>query len=172
MARGFRRGMTKQNVLSDLSQEEIARIKAQRAFDEIPVGSLTWKLALYNDSLRVQLRTTQVLVTKRLWNIQRAKAKILVLEAQLSSGSVTEKLADGSRMMTREEAEVDVVANEWLARGEAEAIPKLLAEIRSLVGHIDIAKNVILTAEDFEVYATKVLGQLRQFGYDVLAGIA
>lgn len=179
--KGFRQGIDKKEMLSatkqnqvimdffkSLTKEEIVRLKEARKFDEIKPGTITYKIALYLDSLRINMRTHKSTIMKRLWNLQNINDNTRRLRDQLESGKITEQLKDGMTM-NKYEVKTELVHQEWVAIGEAEAIPQTLGELRGLVGHFDVVKQVIMTEEQFNEYAIGIIKKLRELGHEVLS---
>lgn len=178
--KGMRDGVDKEKLLKEakanaelvdfvksITKEEVERLVESRKFDNIEPGTLTYKIALYLDSLRRDLREKKMTIYKRLWNIRNVNNTSLRLNEQLKSGKITEILKDGVTMNAFE-VTTELKHQEWLAVGEAEVIPQTLAEIRGLVGHFDVVKQVIMTEEQFDEYAGGILKELKELGYEVL----
>lgn len=170
MAKGFRPGMKERidEERASISKEELERIKKQREFDSIKQGTYTYKIALFSDQLRQNMYKHKSVVENRLWNVHNLLNNITRLEEQLKSGNITEKL-DNELVMNDIEVKTLIQKNKWLLEGEARAIPLELGLLRSVVGHLDVAKNVIMTEEEFETYAENVLKRLADAGYEPLA---
>lgn len=165
--KGFREGRTQEELFKNsITKEEAERIRQQREFDKIVPGSLTYKMALFNDQLRQQLRRAKSVVEHRLWNVGNIQNTNDRLKQQLLSGHITEEIKPGV-FMNENEINSLIQKNNWLLRGELFDIPRELADLRAVVGHIDITKKVIMTEEEFDDYVRWVQGELAKRGYEL-----
>jgi hypothetical protein len=155
--------------VKSLTKEELARVKETREFDTIKPGSPTWRVALYNDSLRQQHRLITSTIKKRVWAIDDIQNKILRLEEQVKTGKITEELKPGITM-TAEEVQTLIQHSRWLQEGEVRSIPKSLAELRSIVSHKDVAKNTILSMQEFDSYVKELEETIKKKGYELFEG--
>ncbi len=64
-----------------------------------------------------------------------------------------------------------VEANARQEYAEVEAIVKDLANLRGVVGHKDLAGNVIMSSEEFEARVVDVVEKLKAYGYDVFKDV-
>jgi hypothetical protein len=157
--------------VKSLTKEELARIKETREFDTIKPNTPTWRVALYNDSLRQQHRLITSTIQKRLWTIDDVQNKILRLEQQLLPGSkITEELKPGVTM-TEDELRTLIQHSSWLQEGEVRAIPKSLADLRSIVAHKDVAKNTIISMPDYDAFVERIEKIVKQKGFDLFEGL-
>lgn len=174
-----RKGIDKKKMLKDakeneelvrfiksLTKEEIQRIYDARAYDDIKPGTPTHKIALQCDALRRSMRKTKATIDKRVWSIGDLQNKINRLQSQLDSGKITEELKDGITM-NEHELTTEIQHYKWTKDGEFYALFNLLAELRGVVGHKDVAKNVILTLEEFDDYVKQLNERVKKFGYDL-----
>jgi len=170
--KGFRPGIDKKQIMKGMTDADWQRIKAQKEFETIKEGTVTWKLALYCDTLRKLTRKHKLDIMHKLWNIRNVQRTNKRLQAQLDKGPdfITEK-TDKGVLMNETEVKILIDYNTWLERGDAEYIPQVLAEIRKFVGNIDYSREVVLSEQEFERYAKEVLDELTSYGYDLLADI-
>ncbi len=167
--KGFRKGM-KDKVLDKaregITPEELERIKQQREYDSIEPGTFTHKLALHLDALQKQKRQNKIDIDKRMWNITNVLNEKRRYEEQLESGKIYAKLKDDVTMNQYEVAS-SIKQCDWIALGEVRAISELLADLRSVVGRHDLAKNVILNIQQYDNYVDRVKQELETLGYDI-----
>jgi len=151
--------------IKSLTKEEIQRVRDTRDYDEIKPHTPAWRVALYNDSIRSALRLKKSTIRKRILTIHDLTNNITRLKDQLESGKITEEIKTGIRMNERE-VESLIRQNSWLRDGEVEAIPRTLAEMRGLVGHKDVARNIVMSKEEFDKYVQDIEDDVKsQFGY-------
>lgn len=154
--------------IKSLTKEEVKWIKEQREFETIKPGTWTYKIAVVNDAIRSNIRQLKSKLNKRLWNIEDITNKIERLNEQLRTGEIYECVKDGMTM-TKEELTNFIQHHEWLRKGEVDAIPMNLAEIRALVGHKDVARQVVMTVEEFDKMVGEVYEKLKAKGYDIFS---
>jgi len=168
---GFRTDKTKEDAIEglrkSLTKEELERIKEQRAFNDIKPDTYTYKIALHLDALKQDLRTKQMQVYKRVWNVENIDNSIKNCKTQLETGNITETLPDSDTLMTKRELETYIKHQEWLKLGEVRAIPKDLAGVRALVGHKDLIGNLIFTEGEFDRYFEKIENELQYLDHSM-----
>lgn len=152
------------SFVKSLTKEEIKQIKEQREFEDIKTGSYTYKIALLGDSIRSNLRTLKLKISKRLWSIDDLTNNIRRIKVQLESKLITEKLKTGE-VMTEPELITYMQHHEWLREGEVVAIPISLAEMRAYVGHKDIVRNVVMSEDEFNLYVAGLESELAKRGF-------
>ena len=152
--------------IKSLTKEEIKRIRETREFETIKVGTPTYKIAILCDQLRQSLRTTKAHIAKRLWTIDSLSNNIDRLQLQLTTGEITEQMKQGI-IMNKEELSSLIQHNRWLKDGEFSAVYALLADLRGLVGHKDLAKKVIMTIEEFDKFVLDIETYLKKYGYNL-----
>lgn len=153
-------------MVETLTKEEMERILQQREYDTIEEGTPTYKIAVMCDTLRQNQRRLKGTISKRIWTISDVANTINRLQMQLDSGTVTEKLKDGVTM-SQNELNVLINHNKWAKDGEFYALFPLLAELRALVGHKDVARNVIITQEKFDEYVDFIAAEVEMYGYNL-----
>lgn len=169
--KGFRDGVSKEDILKDLTKEDWERLAEQKRFQELDPESIGYKVAVYSDGLRAQVRERKEKIRKRLWNIKNLQNNVTRLQVQLRKGNITEELKPGV-LMNEAEVKSQIQHNKWVMEGEARDVPKILAEIRGIVGTRDVAKNVVISEEEFEEYAGEVLDELEKLGFKPLNEVA
>lgn len=154
------------DFVGSLTKEEIQRIRDTREFDEVKPGTPTYKIAVLCDSLRQSMRRTLFTIDKRVWSIDDLQNSIRRLEIQLVTHNITETMKNGI-VMNESELKSLIQHNKWLKDGEFFALYQLLAELRGVVGHKDVARNVIMTIEQFDAYVLELSEKLKAYGYSL-----
>jgi len=166
--KGFREGIDKQSLMKSMTKEDWSRIEEQKKFEMVKKGSFTERLVLYLDGIREIIRSKQLLIDKRIWNVRDIQNGIRRKKIQITSGTITEKLKDGITM-TAEELNTQIMYEQWMVRGEVHSIASILGEIRGVVGHNDVAKKVVMSEDEFNSYADKVVMQLKEMGHELFS---
>lgn len=152
--------------VKSLTKEEMIRIKQVREYNEIKVGTPTYKIAILCDAIRSQIRMLRAKITKRLYSIDNLTNNIARLETQLETGKITEILKS-NMIMNSFEIKSLIQHNEWLRQGEVDAIPMALADLRALVGHKDVARNIIMDQDVFDKLVLDIEQRLKIKGYNM-----
>ena len=177
MMKDERKGVSKDNIVKEAKQNEelysfvksltaaeIQRIKSMRDYDAIKPDTPTWKIAILCDDLRQNKRRLMSTVTKRLWTIGDLGNNMDRLNVQLTSGNITEIMKNGLPMNSFELKSL-IQHNRWLRDGEFHALFPLLAELRGLVGHLDVARKVIMSQEQYDDYVLSIANSCKSYGY-------
>ena len=167
---GFRKGQKEkalESLRAKLTKEELARIEEQREFLNLDEGTWAYKIALHLDSIRQTLRKFQFDIDKTLWSIKNTQNNINRCQAQLKSGTITEILKD-TTLMNEDELRANMEYLKWTQEIEVNEIPKLLGQLRMLVGHQDLKRQTILSSEQFEKYVEDTILKLQGLGFDLL----
>lgn len=154
------------NFVKSLTKEEINRVKEVREFETIEPHTPTWKIALLCDTIRKNIRKKKSDIHKRMINIQDLTDVINRLKVQLASGLITEEVKTGMKM-NEDELKSLIQHHDWTRTGEVNDIPKMLGELRVLVGHKDVLGKVILSQEAFDQLVTDYEMDLKSKGYDL-----
>lgn len=149
-----------------LTKEEISRIKEIRSFEELPLGSVSRKIALLNDALRRKRDQIKLTIKKTIWNIEDNTNMMRRLDRQIENDKITEKLKDGVTM-TKSEVETMRRHQGWVRDSQANALVPFLGDLRTVVGIKDYDKNVILSLEEFDKYVLQVAEDVSRFGYNL-----
>ena len=153
-----------EELRKNLTKEELERIDHQREFDKINPGTAAYRMGVAVDPLRRQWLAAKSSIQKHLWNVDNITNQIRRLKAQLVVKNITEELKPGV-YMNEHEMEAQIAHAGWLLEGEVNAIAPQLWQIRGVVGQHDLAKEVIVTEEQFDEYVRDVEKQLKGFGY-------
>lgn len=169
MSKGFRDGQKekmRKDVFDSLSDEDVEHIKAGKDFENVKAGTKAYSIALFCDTLRLQLYRDKNVVEKSLINIRNARNSIRRLKTQLLSNAITEQVKEGV-FMNEDEMNSLIGHNEWLLKAEVYGLPQILSSIRGVVGHMDHARTIVLTEEEYEAYVFKIEGYLLDLGYEM-----
>ena len=139
----------------ELTKEEQKRIEETRKFDALTPGTIAYRLALENDTLVVGKTKAELEIRKTLFMVQKAKNEIRRLEVQLASGNITEEFEPG-KLMTHDEVDNLIYQKKFLRDAWILDLPKHLMQLRAYVGYKDVAKNIILSEEEFETSCNQV----------------
>ena len=161
-----RRKRALEELRSTMTEEELERAKQIREFNDLQPNTLSYSIALFNDQLRQNRIVEETKVVQRLLTMKNLYNHAERMKEQFTSRIVTEQLTDGVTMNLHE-LEVVAQREQWLMKGEAVAIIRCLAELRSIVGHKDIATNIVLTQEEFDNYASKTIEEIKTLGFDL-----
>lgn len=169
MSKGFRKGKEeelKTKLRESLTDEELQRIEQARAFEECKKGTFSYDLALNQDMVRRQIRELKDNINLMLWNIENIiNVKSRCLD-QIHSGEIIEPL-DDKRIMNENELKTYMKKCERDALREVRGIATALAKLRTFVGLHDIAKNVLLTMEQYDSFVETVKEELSENGYEI-----
>jgi hypothetical protein len=161
-----RKAKALEELRSTLTHDEISRIDEQRKFDEITPGTPTYRMALHNDGLRAQARMCKSIIEKQRWNIRQLQQANDRLKKQILSGNITEEVRDGVTM-TPAEVETLIWKNNWNINSEVLSIPMTLAELRGIVGHMDVARRIVMTQEQFDAYVAEIESHVKEAGFNL-----
>ncbi len=150
----------------NFSNAEVARIKEQRKFDDIKPNTFTYDLALHLDALRRNYRTQTRQISEILLSIESILNNVVRCREELESEHITTELKDGVKM-SKSEMMTHIRHQLWVCLGQAQSIAPILAEIRALVGHKDLAGNLILTEEQYMQYVIEIRNRMKELGYDL-----
>jgi hypothetical protein len=106
-------------------------------------------------------------IDKRIWNIDDLTNSIRRLELQQTTGNITEVMKDGTTVMNKFELASLIQNHKWLRDGEFNGLYSLLAELRASVGHKDVAKNIVMTEEQFDSLVTQISETVKKYGYNL-----
>ena len=146
---------------------ELERIKEQRKFDLVERDTLTWKIALHLEHVRLQVKEIKNTITKRLWVITDHQDDIDYMEVQVKSGKIVETGKDGE-VLTPAKVISSIEQLKWMKNAEPEVIVKNLSELRAYADNKDYSGKTIISIEEFDEYAIGILDKLKKLGYDVL----
>lgn len=152
--------------VKSLTKEELKSIHDTRAFNEIKPGSWTYKVAILNDQIRSQMRLIKSKLTKHIMTIDQITNNINRLNQQLVTGQIIESMKNGI-IMNESELKSLIQQNEWIRQGEVDAIPMSLGEMRALVGHKDVARNIVMELDTYENFVEEIDKQLKEKGFNI-----
>ena len=167
---GFRKDKKQEAIdklRASLSKEELQRIKETRELNYLTKGSISYKLAVQQDTLKMELRQNKLQITKMIWNVRDIANQLFRLKIQLDYGSITEKLNGTDTTMTKDELKTMIEHMTWVQTGEVVAIPSFLLKIRGLVDHFDIEKKKIISEVQFDQYVKDVETELKTLGFEL-----
>lgn len=156
--------------IKSLTEEEINLIKNRREYGYAKPGTKSWKLALYNDSIRSSLRAIKAKINKSLWNIDNLSAAIDVCKIQLTSKNIT-LTSDKNMVMTEHELKSYIWQQEMLRDGEVQALPLKLGDMRGYVKFKDVGMQIVMSVEEFDKYVVGIEERLKKYGYKLFEEI-
>ena len=166
MIQGAKENAELMKFIQSLSKEEIERIKQVRDYDLITPGTPTHKIAVLCDSVREDFRQLKSTLSRRLWIIDSLRNNMDRLEHQLEVDRITEEMKNGV-LMNKAEVKSLIQNNKWTQEGEFHALYKLFGQIRGFVGVRDVARNIIMTQEEFDKYVLDTKDHLIPYGYEL-----
>jgi hypothetical protein len=173
MQNGFRDGVKVDDILNDavrkgsMSKEELEQIKRQREFSMFERGTPSWNIFLQIDQLRKMRDKAKDDCETMLWHIKNLKTRVRRIVWQLQDDkNIYDELKPGIKM-TKDELGVEKELNERKILGISKDIVTSLATLRNIVGHIDVAKQVVITEKEFNEYVKDVEKRLRAEGYEL-----
>jgi len=152
--------------IQSLRVEEIKYLRKVRDFETVKPGTWSYKIALYNDAIRSNIRGLKIQVEKTLSEIGNIGHTITNCNAELKAGLRTTK-NDKGFTMTVDELKSYVQTLRWLRNAEAASLAITLGKMRGEVKFKDVAMNVIMTHEEFEEYCVKIDERLKVYGYSL-----
>jgi hypothetical protein len=167
---GFREGKkqeTLEKIRASLTEEELHRLDEMKKLDSVKPGSISYKLAVHEDQLRVNLKKEKFNIKKIMWNIRNAKDQIERARFQLSSGDITETIGNSGIIMNQDELTTHIKYMEWTQLGEIQGITPILLRIRGIVGHIDVERKVIMEEKEFDKYVQEIEAEVKELGFDI-----
>lgn len=161
----------KQRHLEDISKtltdEEKQLIQDSRSFKDIAPGKRGYNIALFNDVINREHLKHKSVIEKCLLQIEDMRNQKRRLQSQLMSGEITALLPNGQSTMNADEVKQQINYIDWLIKAEVMAIPMALLAIRRIVGHKNIAMQVVVSEDEFEAYAEGVEKRLTELGFAV-----
>jgi hypothetical protein len=148
-------------TLTDLEAKQIA---VQRQFENLKEGSSRFKIGLYNDVFRKNVRIHKQNITRSLWTIGNFANQAKRLAEQLTTGKITQELLTGV-IMTEGELRQELKHLMWSEEKEVFNISQELWKLAQLVGTNDVMKKVIISEQEFDTYYNSVEGELNKFGF-------
>jgi len=164
--KGNKREVNPHNII--FSPEERDQIIEQRKFNDIPEGSWTWKIAVWNDSVRAGIRETKLVIEKLFVDIENMVNHTVRMSSQLKSGKITEKLPDGEDVMTPEELTQQLHHTKYMCLGHIYSVPAKLAELRKWVGRKTVDRKIAMLEEDFDGYVEECRERTHRLGFNFL----
>lgn len=164
MVKGFREGMSKEQLAKSMTDADWERVREAKEFGTIKANTLSWKIALANDQIFLKKKQIEALIFKRLWNIENIRNQLDNFKKQLFSGQIKETQKDG-QVLTDTELKTMIKHTEWLQKGEADSVAQILGELRGIVGHTDIAGNIVITEDQFDKYVLETEKELKNYGF-------
>lgn len=149
-----------------ITQEEMDRIREQRQFDEFTAedkDSLSWKIAVANDSLRRLIDSKKFIIKNELAEIKNRSARKDKLKVQLLSGTIIEELKPGIPL-NKGEVEYEIEKLDNLIEGTVKDLIPKLANLRMLVGNLDVLGKVIMSLKDFDEFVYDIISRLEKNG--------
>lgn len=159
-----RRAKALEDLRKTATKEELEQIRLQREFDTCKPGTPTYRMALHNDQLRKQARASRYNIEQRLFNIENLKNENDHFKTQQMSGIIKDEIRPGVPMNANE-LRLSAWKNELAMMKEVFAIPEHLADLRGVVGHIDVARRVIMEQEAFDTYVAEVEERVKNAGF-------
>jgi len=158
---GFRTGISKQDIMK-LSDSEKLRIEEIRKIGMVEPGSVSYDLLRTNDSLRIQKRRAERVISLNMAAIyenfnllSHAKLKI-----------------DDKKLWDKDDNEFKLKANvRKYHTSILTLIDNLLIAFSELIGvvdHKDVVGNVIINKKDFEVLLDETNMEIKGLGYTLL----
>ena len=163
---GFRKGITKKDIIKDLNDEDWKRIAKTKELQTMKPDTYSYKIAVLCDQLRRKNRDTKQTLEKMIIQIYELIGSVKRLEEQVKIEHITEELKTGVRMNI-EEAKTHIIRLKWGIQDEVNRFPLLLGELRTTVGHFDYSRKIIMTEEDFDKFVEKLETQLKNVEYSM-----
>ncbi len=167
---GFRDGKleeAREKLRANLSEAELERIKQTREMDNVPKGSISYKLAMMQDPLMIELRNNKFKIQKMVWNIRNVNNQIARGQSQLDTNTITELVPETNVVMSKEELITWMKHMTWIQDGEVTGIPTFLMKVRAIVGHNDYEGKSIITEVEFDEYVTEVETEIKELGFSI-----
>ena len=151
-------------IVQRLSESDYARLDMQQQYQDLDNASSRAKVYLQSDTLRMNRDKAMMQVGSMMTDIQGIHDRIKRYKHQLDIDTITEQIKDGVTMTTFElrnliQRETDT------AYAISRDLINPLKDLAGIVGHIDIAKIVIFTDDQYNSYVTNVETKLKRFGY-------
>jgi len=165
--KGFRDGVEIEDVLK-LTPEERKLIRKQREFGKLKPDTWSYKVAVYCDEIRTNIRTYKSTISKRLWTIRQYQNEIARLKEQLVAEDIRETLPRTDILLNANEMNVLISRSEWAIETELQVMPADLGNLRINVGHLTNDQKFAMTEEEFDGYIEKIRGEIKSLGYSFL----
>lgn len=153
-------------LIDEFTKEEKELLRKMKEHEFIQPGTIGWKLAVYNDPLRLKLMNEKNLITKRIANIIQLRNQLKRMKGELVSGEIKTELKPGI-IMSEDELNHQIILTQFTLEGERQTLPIILADIKVLVGRLDVAKQIIISEEEFEEYCKELQEISIQHGFNL-----
>ena len=164
--KGWRTG-EKEKVRNSLTDWDLRLFKQMKEYQEVGPETLRGKVFLQTDTVRVQRDECYEQIEEQLIGLLEYTRTIKKHEVELKSGLIKTEIKDGVAM-TAEELEITLRREKKTAARIPKHILQQLKVLSSIVGAKDIAKNMILTTEEFDEYYLKIEKEVQSHGYELL----
>ena len=177
MTKGFREGRDRKDIMKEYGnytdeqlQDYLKELSVRKEFDGISPGTYSYKIALLNDQLRRKKMDAMNKINDSLKSIGNIVLHIRRLKSQLVSGEIVEKISDIATM-NEDELRHQIFMEEHSARVAFQNMIPWLGELRTVVGHFDVARNIVMTEEEYDAYVKETEKRVKEFGYDLFEGV-
>lgn len=165
--KGFRKGKSKLAILKELlSKEEYSRLKEQRALDDLKPGTISYRVALENDTVRRQRDELYEQVYNKVADIKNVRSRYNKLKIQIEKGLITDELRPGMTM-TKEEVLFEVYKSDKLGWGLSKDLMPIFATLRAIVGSHDLVGNELLPEKTYDSFVLETEGEVAKSGYKI-----
>lgn len=154
-------------LIDNMNEGDFKQIKDQKKyFDLTSVSPLMSKVLLQNDNFRRNRDKLKLMVSEKLIEIMDLKASIKRHNLELASGKIESEIRPGVPM-TSEEMDVLIEREKRQCKVSAYDIVLPLNDMMAYVGCKDMAKNVVISKDDYESYVQSVVDKMKELGYDI-----
>ena len=162
--KGLRPNKNTEDVIENLTKSEKDWIRARRELGGYDIGSVGYKVLLFNDPIRVKIKQLKLAIAIRINHIMNTLSTVSRWKVEIETGEIKTRTENG-QVMSKDELETAVHRALTTAESEVFTIGKDLADMLSNVGYPDPALNTVMTITDYELYVSNISKQLSGLGY-------
>lgn len=161
----------KADTVKKLTDADYDRLLNQQKYSMFGLGSFRARVALHSDTLHRNVVMLKRQIEEALWSIRTGKEMIKRKEDQLKDGKIYELLPinnpDMKIIMNEHELKLQVELEQRHMEANAKDIINPLNELSGHIGYHDLAKNMIISEQEFEVYANEIENRVKALGYEI-----
>lgn len=160
--KGFRKGMTKKELVKSLTDEDWERIDQDRRAQELHIQNKSaYKLALLNDQLLVEKNRLVVEIREAVTTVLELKNMQKKAQVDIMVGETPRKHDDGESVSI-EELKIEVMKIDTQIAKARSILRNFLGKLYTYVGRIAIGGSQVLTEESYDNQVRWVEEQLKQ----------
>lgn len=150
-------------LVKGLDKDTKKRLRELKEAQNIPRDSIEFRIFSHVDQLSINIWNLREEVEARLTEMQFLRSERRRMHVELTTGNITRELKEGVKM-NEDELGAEIRRKDWQIREHAMSIYQALGKLRSFVGHLGVAGEVLMSHDEYEEYAKKIVDEVEGFG--------